>query len=141
MELLDRQRFLFEQLDKLTSGQGQLVPPDDTGPLLAVLGDRQRLIGQITEVSADLAPYRQSWRQICDGLDDPARNRINELVEQVESLLSVILEQAEQDQRHLEEAKAQLADQLGKVSVAGAALQAYRQVHDSVTSRFTDRQG
>lgn len=141
IELLQRQRGLYEQLRGLGHQQGQLIESGSPQSLLAVLSQRQQLVDDLADISGQLEPYRDRWEAFWGGLSEPDRHQIGALVGALEGLLAGIIDQDDQDRKRLEQSKAVVGHELGRVTQTGAALQAYRNTPPPSASRFTDQQG
>ncbi len=76
-------------------------------------------------------------------LDESQRRQVNALLEEVERLLESIIQQDDRHRQQLQAAKQQVGQQLGQMSNAGRAANAYRQpaAPAAPAARFTDRQG
>ena len=67
-ELLVQQRDLYQRLRDLAAGQSQAVREDQPESLLRILGQRQRLIHELTQVNSLLEPFRSQWDKLREGL-------------------------------------------------------------------------
>lgn len=145
IDALSRQRALYEQLQTLGGRQSALIAEGATEQLLGLLGERQRLVDQLADLSSGVAPLRERWPRIAAQLDTAQRTRIDDLLEQVEALLADILKQDEADRRQLQDAKQRIAGDLQRGQRGGQAMAAYRSTYGkpggSVAPRFTDNRG
>jgi len=96
-ELLTRQRDTYLRLRELARAQSGAIETQRGESLLRILGDRQRQIGQLTEITRQLEPYRSRWPQLREHLPADQRRRVGDLVAEVQGLLAEILAQDEGD--------------------------------------------
>lgn len=144
--LIDRltaQRELYQQLKTLSDQQNTLIETGETEQLLSVLSQRQVLVDQLGQLNSEIAPIRQRWPVLSESLSSRQRDHVNDLLEQVESLLQSIIEQDDRDRQNLQAAKQQVVSEVKQVNHAGRAVNAYRAAPQASPSaaRFTDRQG
>ena len=123
--LLEQQRALFLQLRTLSDQQGPLVAEAQSEPLLGLLARRQKLIDNVTDVNAKLDPYRQRWDEMLAALAEPDRQRIGDLVKEVQGLLEGILQQDERDRAALQTAKSRIGTEIQTLARSGQAMKAY----------------
>lgn len=103
IELLDRQRNLYAQLNRLSQEQTAIVGganPDVAG-LVLLLGKRQNLVDHLTRIGQQMEPYRRNWPQLWRSLDAAARARVQTLISQVQQLLETILRADDRDRASL----------------------------------------
>lgn len=139
--MLSQQLALFEQLQQLAAQQTDSVEQGRSDQLLTVLGQRQRLIDQLTAIQQQMAPFRNDWSAFYDRLDEAQRRRIGGRLEAVQTRLACIIEQDERDKSHLADACNQVGGQLNSVVATGAALRAYGGRPRGVQPRFTSQKG
>ena len=96
-ELLARQRDAYLRLRELARAQRGAIDSQHPETLLRILGDRQRQIAQLMEITRELEPYRSRWPELRERLPSDQRRRVSDLVAEVEQLLSEILQQDEGD--------------------------------------------
>jgi HPt (histidine-containing phosphotransfer) domain-containing protein len=141
LALLEDQAGLYRQLHALSSKQGDLVDgqPD---ALLAVLAQRQGLIDRLMECNRRMQPYRDRWSEVTAAMAPAQRQRMGELLGQIDNFRRAIAGQDDQDCRRLTQARGELARELARVSHSGQAARAYHSLATgAASSRFTDRRG
>ncbi len=141
IDVLDRQHALYQQLHELGGEQGRLVDNGDPEALLSLMSRRQNVIEQLSQISDRLEPYRQTWSDCWSQMDEPTRDRVGELVRQVQSLLERIMEQDERDRATLAARRAQIGGSLQRLRQGATVNRAYGQQPGPNTPRFTDHQG
>lgn len=141
VELLDRQREVYEQLKALSHQQAQMISSESPEGLLGVLSARQHLVDELGKLNSDLEPYRGQWSSFWGRLGSDDQARVNGLLNQAEQLLAGIIEQDNRDRQELEQSRDRIHRELGRVVQSGAALQAYRTGRVAAQNRFTDQQG
>ena len=125
MDLLKRQLGLFKQLEQLTDAQRQAIEFDDTRPLLGLLSRRQKLTSALTQLSAELAPYRRRWADTKETLAPTERDALDELLEEARERLRRILDHDEADGRLLAARKSRMVESMGELDTARRTLVAY----------------
>ncbi len=126
LDLLARQRDLYQELQGLSARQQSIIAQGQTEQLLLVLSERQVLVDRLTAINKDLAPLRGRMSELTDGASEDTRMRIRGLVDEVQQLLASIIDRDEQDRRHLEASKASVGQELSRVNTAPAAINAYK---------------
>ncbi len=129
LTLLDREAALYAKLESYASKQRSLITRDDTGPLLALLADRQKLSTELAQIGATLAPIRKRWETYRTGLSDADRTEAERLFGETARRLGHIMEVDEQDARMLQARKQVTAQGLRARHSAGVALSAYDGPH------------
>jgi DNA repair ATPase RecN len=138
--LLDQQRRIYHQLGDLSRQQSQLVSAGDAEPLLSLLGQRQQLIDQLTQLNGRIDPYKRDWPALWAQLD--RGDRIQQLIDQVQKLLDDIVQQDEKDRVALSAQRQHVADELQQVRHGTAVNRAYgRPTTGLDNNRYTDFQG
>lgn len=140
LELLEQQRSLYRRMRALTERQRSLVVRDDTQPLLKLLADRQKLVDELVKLNDDMAGFRRDWTSIYNGLDEPSRQRVSELLEEANSSLGAILQSDSKDSETLSARKQNIGDRLVDSGAAGRATAAYAASGTSGTRGITDSQ-
>jgi len=139
--LLTRQRDLYSELETLSAQQAGLIAEGKAEALLTVLSKRQTLVEDLGRINDEIGPYRGRIPEIAESLPEGNREELRGLVDQVQSLLKAIIEQDEQDRVKLEEAKAEVGNQLSQTARTGMAINAYQQRPSRPDARFTDKAG
>jgi hypothetical protein len=139
IELLLHQKDLVAQLDRLADGQMELIDSGASDALLDLLGDRQRIVDELTASQDSVVGLSRSLH----GREDIAagvRDRITALVDDISDRLLRVADRDEQDRARLRTARDRAAEGLSQVRTAKRARQAY--VNDRTTNnRFADRRG
>lgn len=141
LKLLIHQRDLYRQLKMLSDQQAALIAAGDTDQLLAILGQRQRMVDALTTTNRDLAAYRKASPDLQAGLLPGQREEVRTLMDEVDALLHGIIEQDDRDRQQLQSAQQAVGAQIKQVARGGAAVNAYRSNPGGFASRFTDRRG
>ena len=146
--LLQQQKAFYTKLDVLSEHQAVLVGQGNTDQLLTVLAQRQKLVDGLVDLNKKMQPYREKWELVSRGMGELHKKQVNGLVDEVERLLSQILQRDEQTQQELEQAKANVGHELAKTKQGqamnaayskGTAANAYAQ--QSKVARFMDSRG
>lgn len=145
--VLDCQRDIYERLERLSLSQSQLISSDDTDELLSVLGQRQSLIEQLTELNEQMAPFTERWNELSDTLSDEQRKALRERFEDVSRLVASIMRRDEADRIALEARRGTVGQELQTLSRGKGAVAAYARspggggAGERTEARFQDRRG
>jgi hypothetical protein len=127
LDLLKRQHQYFQELEKLSESQRELIQNQKSEELLHILGVRQKVVSQMNEIHQKTADYRKRWPEFKDLLPEHLKNSISELLEKLQAMLNVIIEQDKQDCQELSQSKQQIADQLKHIGQAKVVTTSYAQ--------------
>ena len=123
--LLKEQRDLYLNLRDLSDRQRNLIAGDRPELLLNILRDRQILVTKLAAVNEQLSPYRRNWQKVYDTLPEVTKHTASALLEEINSMLKIILKTDEEDQALLSARKQAVAKSLSGVSGGRAANNAY----------------
>ena len=118
---LSGQKGLYVQILALANEQSRYVASGDNEALMTVLGARSRLIQQVSPLDTELQPYKGRWQEVLDGLPEGDRKVVGGLLQDVQKLLSDILETDERDKASLVKQKTMVSGEITR-TVSGRAL-------------------
>jgi hypothetical protein len=122
---LTRQLDLYRRLDVLSQRQGRLIEDDDTDGLLAVLGERQVVVDEISGIGAELEPIRHRWEAFLQELPGPTREQLRSLVDALAEVAGVVAGRDESDRKRLELRRTAVGRELASVARGRSAVVAY----------------
>ena len=125
LDLLRRQRALYFSLRRLADRQRHLIRVGDSGSLLTLLCERQKLTDSLLEVGQELAPHREQWSQTRQELDPGHRREAEANIAEVSRLLGDIIKLDEEDARLLSSRRSQTAEMLRSHRNTQTAVSAY----------------
>ncbi|MGA2443618.1 MAG: hypothetical protein ABSH08_21910 [Tepidisphaeraceae bacterium] len=85
-----RQLDCYQRLGKLTKTQHEYVQNSRNEDLLALLGQRQRLLEEMAQLEQIITPAKRNWKQFTAGLPDDQRTEAESLVGETRRLLEEI---------------------------------------------------
>lgn len=138
IDVVARQRGLYEELKTLADQQASFIAQGDTEKLLSVLSARQTLVDELILLNQRVAPMREAWSSISALVDDDQRDHLNGMLDQVRDLMRGIMEQDERDRGQLEQAMATVSREITATTRAGNAINAYRS-NQPRAAKYTDR--
>ncbi len=142
LDLLIGQRDLYRELKNLSGQQAKCIHEGSTEQLLALLSRRQSVIDDLSRSNTRVAPYRERWPDISDVVAPAHRERVRQVLDEIEQMLHEVVEQDERDRTELKGVQSQIGTQLNQVGKAGQAVRAYGPPSTSTKApTFTDRQG
>lgn len=144
--VLDRQREIYEKLELLSLSQAQLISEDQTDDLLAVLGQRQTLIEQLSALNEEMAPFAERWSELAPRLSEQHRESLRQRFDDVGRLVESITRRDEGDRRALEARRSSVGSELQSLTHSRGAVAAYTRVQtpggrEALNPRFQDRRG
>ena len=139
VDLVREQIGLYEKLEELSLRQHGLVETEDTDALLAVLGERQRLIEDISAVASRMTPYRAGWDDHVGKMDEDEKQSLRQGLDSLASMMARIANRDEHDRRTMEDRRQRVQSQIAGVKRGGAAVKSYGQAQPR-GPRFQDRE-
>lgn len=123
--LLRRQADLSRRLQTLADRQRRAVRAEETGPLLGLLADRQKLTDELVAVRGRLQQARKSWEEVRHQLSGEELQEADALVQDSERRLNEILAGDEADARMLAARKRRTEETVSSTRAGGRMLAAY----------------
>ncbi|UCG33044.1 MAG: flagellar export chaperone FlgN [Phycisphaerales bacterium] len=125
LALLDKQLNLYQKLNAMAVQQHALVSEEDPAALLVLLAERQRLLDELAELDAKIAPVRREWDRISPTLSVSARRRAKAAFQESRQLLEEIIASDQKDTELLEGRKINVQAALQTIGAAQQAHAAY----------------
>ena len=125
LALLAEQRGLYERLLAMGGTQRSLITSDEPERLLALLGDRQKLVDRMEILGRKMRPYQQAWPSFRARMAGADAERADRLVAEVNALLQQILEADKADAQLLAARKGAVANVVSKVQAGKRVRAAY----------------
>ena len=141
LALLRRQVAMFEHLQRLSHEQARIVQESPADALLALLATRQRFTDALTQLQAEIEPYRSDWPVVRAAFAGQDGAEVDRLVDRSATLLEQILGQDDRDRESLQALHARIGSELGKINHVSRARNAYTSAPSASDNRFTNRQG
>ncbi|MFI4862163.1 MAG: flagellar export chaperone FlgN [Phycisphaerales bacterium JB063] len=144
MQLLSRQRDLYQNLKALSDDQGRLIADGETEQLLSLLARRQGVIEQLSACSLEISPHRAAIAALAGESESATARQVRTLVDDVRELLESIIQQDDAGRREMEAARDEIGSQLRQTAAAPSVLGAYGNTgaaRKGSAARFTDQRG
>ncbi len=125
IELLEQQRDCYRRLKDLAERQRRLITDQDPEALLKILGERQKLVDQLTELNQALAPFRQEWANTYTQMQSDRRQHVQEVLDDINMLLGAIMVTDAEDSRLLAAGKERIGSELREAAAGRRANTAY----------------
>jgi len=139
--LLDAEEILFRRLHALSLEQGRLVQEEQTDELLHVLGNRQKIVDELQQVSGKLEPFRDQWEQVLATARTEQREKYTMQVQVLGELAANIAARDDEDRKLLAKRRDGLAEDLSGVGRVQGAVAAYGPSSSRPAARFQDTEG
>ncbi len=145
LTLLNRQKFLIDQLGEFASRQDAAVRSEDAESLLELLGQRQELIDRILKAQREITPLLpqvavdpKSKQELSSG----ERHEAATLIEAIESGLAEVMKRDDEARRMIQAIQDRARADMKSFGKTQQARRAYvPQRSGSVDARFSDRKG
>ncbi|TWT43174.1 flagellar export chaperone FlgN [Botrimarina hoheduenensis] len=124
-DLVLRRRQLLERLLLLCGKQGELVEAGATGPLLTLLGAKQKLIDELTDTERLLNPFREEDPAARQWASAEARAACADNAQRCTDLLAAIRELEARHGKRMAERRDVIADQLQAIHRGHQVATAY----------------
>lgn len=141
IETLETQQSLVDRLSELADRQGELIEGGRTDALLGLLSQRQRLIDDFVGAQEEVGRMTDGIDERLDGLPAMVRDRISSLIDEIGRRLTEVMAHDERDQGLLQTRRAGAKEELGSLSTAQVARNAYLGGSRPSGSRYADRRG
>ena len=139
--LLSRQCDLYRELKVLSGRQRGLISGDRPDVLPEVLQQRPAHVRELAKLNQKLSSFRSDWEATMSALADDAKQRVTELLEQINALLSGIIETDKQDGTLLSARKQIVAAELSGLSGGRIANKCYARSTSETGSHSADLTG
>ncbi len=125
VELLQQQRDCYRNLKELSDRQRRLITDEDPEALLKLLAERQRLVDQLTQLNKALQPFRQEWASTYTQMTADRRGHVQEVLDDINTLLGSILLIDAEDSRLLSARKETVRSELQRTAAGRTVNAAY----------------
>ncbi len=136
LALLHTQQERLGQLDALSQRQGSLIEGDDHEGLLALVGERQRLVDACTSAAREVESLLPPAREACTPQD---KAEIDRRLDSVARLASGVNARDLADRVKLERRRDALAQELAASTLRETAANAYAPPPPAAAPRYQDR--
>lgn len=123
--LLVQQRDLYRDLGRLSRHQRDLISDDRPDALLNLLKERQSVVLSLARLNEQLAPFRRNWDGVYEQLPQASRDQANELLREINQMLTVILAADQEDGALLSARRQSIGAEIKQVSGGREANAAY----------------
>jgi hypothetical protein len=123
--ILDEQRRLCGELERLSGQQGERIHSGDTNALMSVLGERQEIIDRLTHLNSELEPYRREWDWCMGRLPANQREGMEQTVRELGEMIDRIWASDDADRAELERRRSAVSSELSNLSRGRVAMSAY----------------
>lgn len=142
VDSLEQQRTLYDQLDRLSQQQADLLEPDYADTLLRLLADRDEVIQQLVALNAESKPLVRRWNDTSEPATDAQRSTIRASLEDINAAMARITERDAACFTTLQTNRDKIAKELSGTSNARSAVSAYAKTgNNAPRPRFQDQEG
>ena len=122
----------------LSRAQRTLIDSDDYAGLLHVLGRKQRILGNLEEISKRVGNLKQVWRSQRGTIEPELREECEHVLAETEAIFSELMREEGDSTDHLTRRRNATRDQLRAVSQGPHVHAAYRDNLAPATHRHFD---
>lgn len=123
--ILDEQRRLCGELERLSGQQGERIQSGDTTALMRVLAERQEIIDCLSHLNSELEPYRREWDWCMERLASNERTAMETKVRELGEMIDRIWASDDADRAALERQRSAVSSELSNLSRGRVAMSAY----------------
>ena len=138
LQVFEVRRQCFDELRKLSDEQHSLIDQDDYTQLLALQGNKMRVIGQLEVVTAQHPHLMKDWKSNRDRMPPGIRQQCEATLAETEKLLALLLEQERNDTQKITDRRDETRRQLQGLTSGVRAQQAYSGDRNPVNHRVLD---
>lgn len=125
LEALERQVGCYRRLAKLVELQHEHVRQSRTEELLAVLGQRQKVLDQVADLEQTILPAKRQWSMFLDTLPADYRGKAQGLLSESRELLEIITTADRKDALVLQQRKLEVGMALRQAATARVVNRSY----------------
>jgi hypothetical protein len=137
--ILDEQRRLCGELERLSAQQGERIQSGDTTALMRVLAQRQEIIDCLTHLNSELEPFRREWEWCMGRLPGGERTSMEAKVRELGEMIDRIWASDDADRAQLERQRSAVSSELSNLSRGRVAMHAYSVRPAGVGPMYQDR--
>lgn len=134
LQLFNTRREYFRLLLNLSRKQASCIHGEQYSELLEILGQKQRILGSLDELSRTRQRQIHEWTTARDQLDPTMRSACEEVLAECESLLADLLSEESTSTTHLTTRRDRTRQQLQAVSQGTHAHAAYHDAESPAAS-------
>ena len=138
LTVLNLRRQHCRNLLDLSRRQRGLIDSSEYSQLLTILGQKQRLLGRLDELSKQHPDLRAQWKTLRDTAEYDLRDDCEHVLAETEAILADLLSEEQQSTDHLARRRDDTQKQLQAVSQGARVHDAYRESLAPSTHRHLD---
>jgi hypothetical protein len=138
LSALEFRRDLCSDLLDLSGQQAALIETNNYTQLLLVLGQKQRILGQLDELKQRFPGIQQRWPTLRETIDPSLRNDCERLLAETETLLADLLNEEQESTEFLTKRRNDTQRRLQAVAEGPRIHSAYRDSLAPATNRILD---
>jgi hypothetical protein len=138
LEYFGREQACYTSLLELSRQQRLLIEDGQMDALLSVLGHKQQILGQVSEIEMRLRPYKENWDIVRTELSGDDRGIVDAALSTVEELLGELIEIEKESEQLLVSQMTTVRQELQEVTTAKGVHSAYAQYSPAEPRRMLD---
>lgn len=138
LQIFKVRREYCQALLELSRQQRELIDANDYPQLLELLGQKQRLLGRLEELSKLRPRLWEEWHEQRDALDSASRTECDRVLADAEAVLSQLLDEENASTDLLSRRRDETQRQLQAISAGAQAHSAYHDHLSHSTPRHLD---
>jgi len=125
VELLRAELAFYETLLELSRSQKELIDAGRMEELMPLLGEKQRIIDEISAIEEELRPVKANWATLEGTLEPGPRDTATGLIGGIEEVLGRIVTLERSVEQALRSARQEVLDRMTALKDKGRAAKAY----------------
>jgi hypothetical protein len=138
LEYFGREQACYTSLLDLSRQQRSLIEDGQIDQLLSVLGHKQQILGQVSEIELRLRPYKENWDTVRRSLSSDDRGMVDAALSTVEELLGELIGIEKDSEQLLVSQMNNVRSELQEVTTAREVSSAYSQFPAGQPRRMLD---
>ncbi|MBY0588126.1 flagellar protein FlgN [bacterium] len=138
LEYFGREQACYTSLLDLSRQQRMLIEDGQMDHLLAVLGHKQQILGQVSEIETRLRPFKENWDVVRQSLSRDDRGMVDDALSTVEELLGELIGLEKESEELLVSQMSGVRQEMNEVATAKGVSSAYAQIPTSSPRRVLD---
>lgn len=138
--LVDQAQVLMDQLCAASEGQSRAIESGDVAQVVEIVANREPIVRGLVNVGEEIGAFIQDPEMLAL-VGEPERDDALKRIALIEHAMKRLRERDAHDQRLMENARNQMAEQLSSVGTNQNALRAYSGRTGSPNPILQDRQG
>ena len=133
------QRQIYLELEEHTRRQGEILLGGRTEEILALARAKESILERVERIETSIAPLKERWRSDRESLPAVVRDEVESALDGLHDTLAALISLEGEQQRSVESARLETAEELRKIDGGRRVHQAYSAPNAAAPPRYLDR--